>query len=112
MNRTFSIPVSGTADNCIFTNYTYFLRNEHKFIIKTENTLQLVESNEQAPTTLQRKNSAHSLKSNVTNKSVLSYLGVQPISPAILSNTIDYINRYLNSNLLTIPISNFPGSFI
>jgi len=43
---------------------------------------------------------------------VLSYLGVSPISPAILSNTIDYINRYLNSNLLTIPISNFPGSFI
>ena len=27
MNRTFTIPVSGTADNCIFTNYTYFLRN-------------------------------------------------------------------------------------
>jgi hypothetical protein len=43
---------------------------------------------------------------------VLSYLGVSPISPAILSSTIDYINRYLNSNLLTIPINNFPGSFI
>jgi len=43
---------------------------------------------------------------------VLSYLGVAPISPAILSNTIDYINRYLNSNLLTIPITNFPGSLI
>jgi hypothetical protein len=27
MNRTFTIPVSGTADNCILTNYTYFLRN-------------------------------------------------------------------------------------
>ncbi len=35
-----------------------------------------------------------------------------PISPAVLANTIDYINRYLNSNLLTIPINNFPGSFI
>lgn len=43
---------------------------------------------------------------------MLSYLGVAPISPAVLSNTIDYINRYLNSNLLTIPITNFPGSFI
>jgi hypothetical protein len=48
----------------------------------------------------------------VTNKSLLSYLGVAPISPAVLANTIDYINRYLNSNLLTIPINNFPGSFI
>ena len=113
MNRTFTIPVSGTADNCIFTNYTYFLRNQNKFVIKAQNTLQLVETTEpQTSGTLQRKNSAHSLRSNVTNKSVLSYLGVSPISPAILSNTIDYINRYLNSNLLTIPIANFPGSFI
>ena len=59
-----------------------------------------------------RKGSSHSLRSNLTNKSVLSYLGVAPISPAVLANTIDYINRYLNSNLLTIPISNFPGSLI
>lgn len=27
LNRTFVIPVSGTTDNCILTNYTYFLRN-------------------------------------------------------------------------------------
>ncbi len=113
MNRTFTIPVSGTADNCILTNYTYFLRNENKFTIKTENALTLVENNETQPSgALVRKNSSHSLKSSVTNKSVLSYMGVAPISPAILSNTIDYINRYLNSNLLTIPINNFPGSFI
>lgn len=113
MNRNFTIPVSGTADNCIFTNYTYFLRNESKFTIKTENALQLVETVEQPiPGTLQRKNSSHSLKSNVTNKSVMSYLGVAPISPAILANTIDYINRYLNSNLLTVPITAFPSSLI
>lgn len=51
-----------------------------------------------------RKNSAHSMRSNATGKSIMSYLGVAPISPAILSNTIDYINRYLNANLLTTPI--------
>lgn len=27
LNRSFVIPVSGTTDNCILTNYTYFLRN-------------------------------------------------------------------------------------
>ena len=114
MNRTFTIPVSGTTDNCIFTNYTYFLRNENRFNIKTEGALQLVESSENQPTSgpLVRKGSSHSLRSNLTNKSVLSYLGLAPISPAVLANTIDYINRYLNSNLLTIPISNFPGSLI
>lgn len=45
MNRTFVIPVSGTTDNCIFTNYTYLLRNENKFKIKTEGALQLIEQN-------------------------------------------------------------------
>lgn len=62
-----------------------------------------MENNEQSQT-LARKNSSHSMRSNVTGKSVMSYLGVAPISPAILSNTIDYINRYLNANLLTTPI--------
>ena len=42
----------------------------------------------------------------------MSYLGVAPINQTILANTIDYINRYLNANLLTTPISDFPGSFI
>lgn len=42
MNRSFIIPVSGTTDNCIFTNYTYLLRNEGKLKIKNEGTLQLV----------------------------------------------------------------------
>ena len=64
---------------------------------------------------LVRKNSSHSfrsLRSNVTGRSIMSYLGINPISPAILSNTIDYINRYLNSNMLSSPIKEFPGSFI
>ena len=96
----------GTTDNCIFTNYTYFLRNEGKFKIKNEGTLQLVESNENASSSmsLQRKNSAHSLKSNATNKSVMSYLGVLPINQSILTNTLNYVLRYLNANLLTMPI--------
>ena len=42
----------------------------------------------------------------------MSYLGVNPISPVILSNTIDYINRYLNANLLTMPIKDFPATII
>lgn len=105
MNRSFTIPISGTADNCIFTNYTYFLRNENKFSIKAKPHLELIETAETQTGPLVRKNSARSLRSNVTGKSVMSYLGVAPINPAILSNTIDYINRYLNSNLLTVPIT-------
>lgn len=114
MNRSFVIPVSGTTDNCIFTNYTYFLRNEGKFKIKSDTSLQLLEVNENASSSfsLQRKNSAHSFKSNATGKSVMSYLGVSPINQSILTNTLNYVYRYLNANLLTMPISEFPESLI
>lgn len=44
LNRVFVIPVSGTADNCIFTSYTYFLRNEGRFIIKPQGALKLIEN--------------------------------------------------------------------
>jgi hypothetical protein len=71
-----------------------------------------VNENSSSAFSLQRKYSSHSLKSNATNKSVMSYLGVAPINQTILANTIDYINRYLNANLLTFPITDFPGSFI
>ena len=106
LNRTYVIPVSGTTDNCILTNYVYFLRNENKYAIKSQGQLQLTENvpEHAQPGTLVRKNSSHSLRSNVTGRSIMSYLGVSPVSPAILSNTIDYINRYLNSNMLTSPI--------
>ena len=105
LNRTYIIPVSGTTDNCILTNYVYFLRNENKYAIKSQGQLQLTENtSDHVPGNLVRKNSSHSLRSNVTGRSIMSYLGVSPVSPAILSNTIDYINRYLNSNMLTSPI--------
>ena len=106
LNRTFVIPVSGTTDNCILTNYVYFLRNENKFTVKTQGQLQLVENPPESVGSggMVRKNSSHSLRSNVTGRSIMSYLGVNPISPAILSNTINYINRYLNANMLTSPI--------
>lgn len=103
MNRSFSIPVSGTADNCILTNYTYFLRNEQKFKITQSQSGSLILTENQGAQ-LVRKNSAHSLRSNSTNKSLMSYLGVPPISQSILHSTIDYIKRYLNCNLLTTPI--------
>ena len=60
----------------------------------------------------QRKNSTHSLKSNITNKTVFSYFGVPPISNSILTNTLDFINRYISANFLNDPHLKFPDSFI
>lgn len=34
----------------------------------------------------------------------MSYLGVNPINPSVLANTLNYVMRYLNANLLTTPI--------
>jgi len=54
---------------------------------------------------LQRKHSSHSLKSNSTNRSIMSYLGIAPINPYVLSTTLEYIKKYLNENMLNIPIN-------
>jgi hypothetical protein len=53
-----------------------------------------------------------SSKTNATNKSLLSYLGSSMIKPGILESTIEYLTRYLNSNVLTSKIEEFPRSFI
>ncbi len=42
----------------------------------------------------------------------MSYLGVTPINQSILTNTLNYVLRYLNANLLTSPIHQFPESLI
>jgi hypothetical protein len=34
----------------------------------------------------------------------MSYLGVNPINQSILTNTLNYVMRYLNANLLTTAI--------
>jgi hypothetical protein len=39
MNRTYVVPISGTTDNCFFTNYAYFLRSEGKFKIDIKDSL-------------------------------------------------------------------------
>lgn len=42
----------------------------------------------------------------------MSYLGIAPINPYVLSTTLEYIKKYLNENVLTIPISEFPQSMV
>jgi|JI6StandDraft_1071083.scaffolds.fasta_scaffold10500_1 hypothetical protein len=39
MNRTYVVPISGTADNSFFTNYAYFLRSEGKFKVEVKESL-------------------------------------------------------------------------
>lgn len=116
MNRTYIIPISGTADNCFFTNYAYFLRSDGKYKVDIKDSLLVreLEEEEENPARV-RKNSAHSMRSsktNATNKSLLSYLGSSMIKPGILESTIEYLTRYLNANVLTSRIDEFPRSFI
>jgi hypothetical protein len=42
----------------------------------------------------------------------MSYLGIAPINPYVLSTTLEYIKKYLNENILTIPINEFPQSVV
>ena len=111
-NRSYFITVSGSTDNCLFTNYSYFLRNEGRFKVVATESLNVVECEEEGRA---RKGSAISAKSNATNKSLkslVSYLGPNLIKSGILEYTIEYLTRYLNHNVLTIKIDSFPRSLI
>lgn len=45
-NRSYFITVSGSTDNCLFTNYGFFLRNEGRFKIIVGDSLNVMEIEE------------------------------------------------------------------
>jgi hypothetical protein len=117
MNRSYVVPISGTTDNSFFTNYAYFLRSEGRYKVDIKDSLVVrdLEDDEEGPGGRVRQKSAHSMRSsktNATNKSLLSYLGSNMIKPGILESTIEYLTRYLNSNVLTSKIDEFPRTLI
>lgn len=42
----------------------------------------------------------------------MSYLGLPPINPYVLATTMEYIKKYLNENMLGIPIGEFPQGVV
>ena len=121
--KTYSIPVSGSTDNSLFTNFPYFQRHfETEYTIETEENkaLQLIENSvnsddEELKTPRQiTMRSSHNRGASIasTTKSSKSLLGFEPISRNLLERSCEVLLRWLNHTALNLNIQSFPGDFI
>ncbi|EWS70940.1 flagellar associated protein, putative (macronuclear) [Tetrahymena thermophila SB210] len=136
-DRVYPIYISGTTDNCLFTNQSYLQRckgeysiylnevkdDSNKFsigniMIKEEDEdINSVDGKTQTSRThsiaaTKKKGGAASTLSYGSTKSSRSMLGYQPIPTPFLDQSIEYITRWLNYHVLQQPINSFPQSVI
>lgn len=131
--RVYPIYISGTTDNCLFTNFAYLQRfqKECRVTQSDKGVAQIVEEDEEDVNSVDgdaggdhtksakaAKKGAPSVVSNKTfsshasSKSSRSALGYTPIHATFLEANVDYILRWLNFMVLTSTIQQFPQSVI
>ena len=118
--RNYTIAVSGTSDNCLLTNYSYFQRyaaNEYKLVCEENKPIMLLDD---FPEGESEKNSkrfaggmlaskAGSVMSSKSSKSAIGYVTI-PIH--ILEKSTEIIVKWLNHFALNSMIQAFPGDII
>lgn len=75
---------------------------------QSENTKSNSKKHKGAPSVVSNR----TFSSHTSAKSVKTALGYTPIHNSFLEQSVEFINRWLNFNVLTSNISNFPGSII
>jgi hypothetical protein len=131
--RVYVVPISGTTDNSLLTNFAYLQRRQNEFQIAYEDDkkpLILTEveqsdddensENERISKTSKtgsfsqntKKKGNKSIYSYASSKSARSALGYSPIPLNQLERSCNYITRWLNFNVLTQPVSSFPWGVI
>ncbi|KAL4498636.1 hypothetical protein ABPG72_019754 [Tetrahymena utriculariae] len=136
--RSYDIQISGTTDNSLFTNYSYFQRYAGEFKIDLEHDrsplkLEVDEDDldsvdglsdgragkaaaaaakKKATGGAQSVVSAKTLSSYGSSKSTKSLLGYSPVPTQYLEQNVEFLCRWLNFYVLTQTIQNFPNSII
>ncbi len=116
-SKIYSIPVSGTTDNSLFTNYSFFQRcgDEYQVDAQENKPLMLIENqdisdNEDFDKNFQKSGGFTSSKGgSVSGKSSRSILGYTPIPSGLLDRSADYLMRWLNTYALITTIQTFPS---
>ena len=117
-SKVYSIPISGTTDNSLFTNFPYFQRHfDSEYIIQAEENKPLtiidtpINEDEEDIKTPHIKGGGRSSVASTT-KSSKSVLGFDPISRNLLEKSCEILMRWLNHTALNLTIQNFPGDLI
>ena len=117
--RSYFLPISGTSDNCLFSNYPYIQRTplkEYTYKVSSDSPIKLEEMpiNEDSEENLSHNfnkkfGSSGSKASNTTSKNIFGY---SLIPNDLLSNALDNILRWLNHFVLSTPLRSFPDDVI
>lgn len=115
----FTIPIAGTADNCIFTSFPFLQRHQDdvRFVTDENGATKLefeeTSDNDEASGRWggaggQRTSAA----SSVYSRSAKSIVGYQPIPQFLLEKGLEHLNRWLNHSVLSSTINKFPDDFV
>ena len=117
--RSYTIPVSATTDNCLFTNYSYIQRlapNEYKVICEENKAILLQEDFNEGDSERNSKkihgNIGSKAGSALSSKSNKSGLGYNAIPFQLLEKSCEHIVKWLNHFALNSTIQNYPNDII
>lgn len=113
--NTFSIPISGTTDNSIFTCHSYLQRNPEEIAYKVEPGKPIkLEPNLSSDPESGKTGYGRISKgaSSVISRTAKSLVGYNPVKSDILDRNCEYITRWFNNTLQTHPMQNFPADVV
>ena len=111
---SYSIFLSGTSDNCLMTNYPYFLRTtkeDYEFVIKEDKPISIKFSDKEGSVKSEKVISAagSKLSANTTNRIGLGYT---PIPFDLLERACRHTMKLLTTLVPGVKGDNFPADFI
>ena len=115
----FSIPISGTTDNSVFTAFSYLQRNSDEYGLEIEEGKPIKiyqdasSDKEDGKGGLTRQFSKTGGASSVVSRTARSLVGFNPVPLYVLEKNCEYVSRWLNLTALqNSTIQNFPLDII
>jgi len=115
----FSIPISGTTDNSVFTIFSFMQRNPDEISLEVEpgKPIKLIQdaSSEQESGKTGVVGKAFSKTgggSSVISRTAKSLVGFNPVPVALLEKNCEYVGRWYNATMQSSSLSSFPTDVI
>ena len=114
----YSIPISGTADNCLLTVFPFIQRNpdEVRLEVSGNGAVRLVQEVESDAEVASEKGKSMGFRtsggSSVVSRSAKSIIGFNPIPQPMLEKSLEFLGRWFSHNTLSAPVNKLPDDFI
>lgn len=114
----FSIPISGTTDNSVFTIFSFMQRNQDEISLEVEpgKPIRLIQDasseQESGKTGLLGKAFSKTGASSVISRTAKSLVGFNPVPLPLLEKNCEYVCRWSNATMQTSGLLSFPTDVI